>query len=172
MISPTQIRSNWLLVPTTPIVYTWWFDEIPQLLLNQVPGISKMLQKQIVNGKDYYALYFGIANNGRERMKWHIEPSVSHSCINVKSGRISTLRQTISALLCINQSGSELAVNNYMDTHCLVDWCLMPSRQDAESVETLQICQYIYPLNIAKNKQLALKQWLDYLKKIRKQYKQ
>lgn len=171
MISPITIRSNWNLVPNNPIVYVWWFDQIPQILSTHIPGVRNLVQKTTVCGKTYYALYVGIAKHGRDRMKWHIYPSVAHTINNVNNGRISTLRQTISALLNINQTASQQAVNDYMDQHCLVEWIIMPSKKEAELYETQQLCQNTFPLNISKNKSNQLHAWIQCLTQLRKLYR-
>ena len=81
------------LVMNQPVVYEWWFDEdgtsfLLRHFVNQI-NYSKIRSK-IINGKKYYCLYFGISNNLRGRIRWHLLQK--HSSSSVKYGTLSTLR--------------------------------------------------------------------------------
>lgn len=82
-----------------PGTYRWWFHESCLKDLGLSENGSYVLKSGMINGEKYYALYFGIAvkETIRERFNWHINQS--HSYSNIRSGTISTLRHSLSALL-------------------------------------------------------------------------
>ena len=152
-------------------VYCWWFDETAyKKLLGNASGIDcSRLITATYKGKEYYALYFGQAKKKTlaARLKWHI--CQKHTPSAVKSGALSTLRQTISALLGIDEAKSESAVNQLMDDHCLVEcWSIGLAKIDA--VEHQVINQGYFPLNIQSNKSVS-SEWKKFLKSRRKDVK-
>ena len=163
-----ELRSDLTCVDGKPGYYTWWFDEAgTNLLLKELPAIDK---SKIQEKDGYFALYFGIANNCHERINWHINQK--HRVSAVKSGYLSTLRKTLSALLGKDMTQSEEAVNQFMDAHCQWTWEYTPSRKDAEDHENKELTHkpYLYPLNIQKNKNLD-KAVIQRLKELRKKHK-
>lgn len=67
----------------------------------------------------------------------------------------------------------EQYVNNYIDSNCVIEWnTLSPniSMEELKSEEKKTIQGGYYPLNIQENTSLP-KEWLDYLRKIRSQYR-
>lgn len=154
-----------------PGIYRWWFCESDaKSILNKI-GINCFgkIQKRVIDGETYYALYFGISKDLRSRFIWHI--SQKHSISNVKNGTLSTLRQTISAVLSKDMTRSETDVNNLMD-NCYLEWDYVDKPEEIEKDE-LSKSDYIYPLNIQNNVGVAKfdKQVLNTLKKLRKQHK-
>lgn len=156
-------------VPTEAGVYCWWFDEdgmkaILEPLLQHGIDLTK-IQSQMYNGKTYFALYFGLANkNLRERLNWHINQH--HTPSLVKNGYLSTLRQTFSALLGIDETKSEKSVNDFMNEHCVVEWWQI-SATSVHKVETAVINSGYFPLNIQGNNRVA-KEVRTELSKLRK----
>lgn len=163
-----ELRNDLTCVDEKPGYYTWWFDKTGTvLLLKALPAIdmSKIQEKDA-----YFALYFGIANNCRERINWHINQK--HRVSAVKSGYLSTLRKTLSALLGKDMTQSEEAVNQFMDAHCQWTCEYTLSRKDAEDRETEELTHkpYLYPLNIQKNKNMD-RMVIQRLKELRKKHK-
>ncbi len=161
-----DLRNNLSCVEKQPGCYIWWFDkEGTDVLLKQLPDVDK---SKIQNKEDYYALYFGIANNCRERINWHINQKHSYSA--VKSGYLSTLRKTLSALLGKDMTKSEKQVNDFMDAHCRWEWKYTPSKKEAEAMGIKELEKNTYPLNIQKNKNVD-KAVILKLKELRKRYR-
>ena len=147
-------------------VYRWWFKKDAALkLLATFPQlrINKLLHRKI-DGEVYLALYYGISINLKQRAKWHI--CQHHTNSAVKSGYLSTLRHTLSALLGKDLSISEKCVNDFMDHNCYFEWDYSGNPQDEEKKELTQTT-YCYPLNIQGNKSVS-KSWLNTLIALRK----
>lgn len=151
-------------------VYTWWFKKSCLIgLLKELPNINiSKLQHKKIDNTDYYALYFGIAKNCRERASWHI--SQHHSVSFVRSGYLSTLRQTLSALLGKNMTEAEETVNSFIDENCFWEWQYTTSREEAHVIEAEELKKNLYPLNIQGNK-MAPREISCALSALRKKYK-
>lgn len=159
----------------SPVLYKWWFKCDGKLfdIFVEHKIYKKNLEKKVIDGVDYYALYVGIGRSCISRFCWHIIPSVHHTPSAVKAGTISTLRQTLCALMGIKMVKGEQYVNNYIDSNCVIEWnTLSPniSMEELKSEEKKTIQGGYYPLNIQENTSLP-KEWLDYLRKIRSQYR-
>lgn len=166
-------------VDKCPGIYRFWFDGLSMLDIWN-PSNSKKLANlksrcisTTVNDNRYFALYVGIDKDLRNRLRWHIDrghPSNDHHsvrCVSHSPSTLSTLRQTLSALLRVDMTKSEKLVDDYMDRHCFVEWIYTGSHSIAKVLETLllsPITNHIYPLNIDGNNNID-KGWL------RKQYK-
>lgn len=84
-------------VPKTPGVYKWWAkrDILEKLLGKLNLKIDDVLQYlEVVDG--YFCIYIGIAKSMQMRLNWHILDK--HTKSSVKSGYLSTLRQTLSSI--------------------------------------------------------------------------
>ncbi len=166
-----NIRKTSQMVSNEPGWYRWWFDEDgTSTILKPLADLvqTSKLQQRKIDGKVYYALYFGISKELNNRLKWHI--TQHHTASSVKSGFLSTLRQTISALLGINMTDSENAVNDYIDKHCYLEYDCTSSHAAAKQIEASELSSGYYPLNIQENKVLP-KDVQNKLKKLRKTYK-
>lgn len=134
-------------------IYRWWFKEdVAKSLISKLPITSDendKIQKQVIDGEKYWALYLGISKDMLARAKWHVTQKDSISAI--KRGFISTLRQTISALLDEDMSKSTDSINQLMDNNCYWEWEYDQSPENRESAE-LSSKNVSYPLNIKKNK--------------------
>lgn len=153
-----------------PGVYIWWFKKsCLNNLLKELPDINiSNLQHKKIDNTDYFALYFGIAKNCRERAYWHM--SQHHSASSVRSGYLSTLRQTLSALLGKNMTKAEETVNVFIEKNCFWEWQYTTSREKANAKEAVELGKNFYPLNIQGNKVVPRK-ICRALTALRKKYK-
>ena len=155
-------------VKQLPGFYKWWFCEdcLTALFVhNQLVIDKKKLQTKRIKGKDYFALYFGIAKDCQMRASWHI--TQHHTSSAVSSGYLSTLRRTLSALLDVNMTKAENCVNDFIDKYCYWEWSYTVTKTDAEKIETVELSTNYYPLNIMKNK-VADKVIIKTIKDLRK----
>lgn len=103
--------------------YKWWApQEVLEKLLNSkyienehLSYLLPYLTNKKIEGVDYYYIYVGIAvkESIRDRLNWHINQH--HTISSVKSGILSTLRQTISSLVAGNQF-DEKTTNRLIDS--------------------------------------------------------
>ena len=152
-------------------VYCWWFKrDVAQTLLKELPltqdELSK-IQTREIDGEEYWALYFGISRDMLGRAKWHI--TKKHKPTAVKYGTVSTLRNTLGALLGIDMSDSEKSVNDLMDENCYWEWEYDKEYKQRETNE-LSSTDKCYPLNIQENKTVS-KAVLKKLGELRSQHK-
>ena len=152
-------------------VYRWWFkEEAAQTLLAKLPLIPDELskiQRREIDGEEYLALYFGISKDMLGRAKWHIVQK--HTASAVKYGTVSTLRNTLGALLGKDMSDSEKLVNDLMDENCYWEW-EYDKEYKAQETNELSSTDKCYPLNIQENKTVS-KEVLKTLSRLRSQYK-
>lgn len=167
-----SIEQKQLNVMDKPGTYRWWFkeDAANKLVSNIRNASISQCQTRVIDGETYVALYFGISINLKKRFKWHI--CQKHTKSAVKSGFLSTLRQTISALMSCPMTRSEDCINKLMDDNCYLEWSYTGSKKDAEELETEELSQkqFAYPLNNAKNKTVT-KEHLEDLTELRREYK-
>lgn len=168
-----QLHAKISGIEKTSGIYCWWFKEnaadqlLPQLR-RLSPSEKDKIQTRVIEGTEYLALYFGISSKDLfSRFKWHILQT--HSNSSIKYGTISTLRQTLSALLNKNLSVSEKCINDFMDENCYLEWEYNDSPDVIEKKE-LSSGQKCYPLNIQKN-QTVSKDVRHELTSLRKKYK-
>ena len=143
-------------VEPRPGVYKWWFrasaaKEILKPLDTFKDWDSLAVRK--IDGETYYALYFGIGGGKqglKGRIRWHV--CQKHSASSVRSGFLSTLRQTISALKGCDMSKSESVVNDFMDENCYWEWKYTDTIEDAETIEKKELSTNCYPLNVKDNR--------------------
>jgi IS30 family transposase len=155
-----------------PGIYKWWFNAQDANILLSKLGFTNFskLQSRVSNEEIYYALYFGISKDLRMRAKWHI--CQKHSQSQIKHGTLSTLRQTISALLGSDMTKSMQIVNNLLD-RCYWEWDYVETHEQAKIIERHELkeqTQYAYPLNIQENETVD-KSIIHNLKLFRKQHK-
>ncbi len=158
-------------VDNCPGYYIWWFREdcVKDLL---APLRSVDYSRLISDGKGYVALYVGIVEKEnstlRRRALWHI--CDDHSASKVKAGTLSTLRQTISALLGVDMTLSERAVNDFMDRNCEWEWFPTKSGEEAKAKEAEELRTNYYPLNIRDNR-VVDPDTITASKKLRKEFR-
>ena len=138
MLKRIQLKNTNL--PTDGRVYFWYVNKegAQQLGIN----IDKCFCKN-----NHYLVYIGLAKSIYQRLNWHAFDK--HSVSSIKSGFLSTLRQTLSALLVGNMNNAEEIVNNFMDNNMVVDFEVRP---DYVEYEKNLILQYDLPLNLRNNK--------------------
>ena len=162
-------------VDKRPGFYRWWFrkDAAEFLIKNMtkwLPAKDKFLIQNF-DGEEYIALYFGISKDMRTRIKWHA--SDKHKPSSVCTGFLSTLRQTLSALLEIPMTESEDAINNFLDDNCIWEWSYTDTHETARQVELNTLSPdspFYYPLNVESNHTIH-KDALKWLKQQRKKYR-
>ena len=151
-------------------IYCWWFKkDVALKLLANLPlnaDEKAKIQKRDIDGEEYWALYFGISKDMLGRANWHVMQSHTESA--VKNGTLSTLRNTIGALLNKDMSKSQNIVNNTIDT-CYWEWEYNSDPKEVENNELTSTTK-CYPLNIQEN-QTVSKEVLKALKKMRRLHK-
>lgn len=166
-----DFRNKNITIKTLPGIYRWWFkEEGAMMILNQLPHVDmNMIQKRKINDKTHFALYFGISKDLKGRIKWHT--CQHHTTSSVKSGYLSTLRQTLSAFLNTDMSKSESILNEFIEENCYWEWDYTNTHQDAINKEKKELASstYYYPLNISDNKS-APKEIICCVKDLRKKY--
>lgn len=140
-----------------PGVYRWWFKkEAAQTLLAKLPSLTSAevakIARREIDSEEYWALYFGISSDMLGRAKWHI--TQKHSQSAVKHGTLSTLRNTLGALLGEDMSTSRDKVNEFMDYNCYWEWDYSKTPKAVENAE-LSSVDKCYPLNIQENKTVS-----------------
>lgn len=148
-------------------VYRWWFEKnVADSLLTSFSATDKQkICQQIIDGKTYYALYFGISSDLRMRIRWHANQKHTQSA--VWKGFLSTLRQTLCALTGKDMLDPEAKefVDNLMDS-CYWEWEEDSNYKATEYAELTQTA-YCYPLNL-QNNHTVCKKWLESISKLRK----
>jgi len=110
-------------VPKRPGVYKWWaskniLEKILENLNLKFNEISKYLEE--VDG--LFCIYIGIAKSMQMRLNWHILNK--HTKSSVKSGYLSTLRQTISSIFgadMMDEKATDEIIDKLMLTFEIVD---------------------------------------------------
>lgn len=156
-------------IPKESGIYRWWFPkETAQQLLSSIHGIeTNRICKEVIQGEEYWCLYFGIAKDLHQRIRWHA--CQKHTVSAVKHGILSTLRQSISALLQLDQTTSTDKVSELLE-RCYWDWLSTASKEDAKIIEKREISKGYFPINIQENKSVA-PTVLAQLKSLRKKHK-
>lgn len=168
-----NLQSRTAVCSPTPGWYRWWCDkEAAAGILGQL-GIEMTdshLKSKEFDGKDYIAIYFGISKNLNDRIKWHI--CQVHTECSVRSGFLSTLRQTLSALLNSDMNKSQQLVNKFMDDNCILEYDNVSTLEEVENIEKHELshADYYYPLNISGAKSIP-KEIKNKLTTLRKTYK-
>lgn len=163
------LKSKDCPVPKAPGVYRWWFErKAAEQLLEPLQGVdTARILKENIDGKEWWCLYFGISKDLRMRVKWHV--TQQHSASAVKSGFLSTLRQTITALLRKPASSSEDCVNEKLYA-CMWDWMPTATLDDAKAMEKDMLSKGYFPLNLQNNKGVPT-EVTNELRNLRKQFK-
>ncbi len=161
-----RVGTKPILVPKEPVLYRWWFhseSEVVKLLrawkskdsresINLLEGV---LTREI-DGKTYYALYFGKSNKGYRRY-------IQHSKGNIHT---STLRRTIHSLLTdeeYNKPIHEKQIDKILKD-CYFEWAVIDKEEEnlVECIEAICIVHGTYPLNIDGNPAIN-EIWREYM---------
>ena len=168
-----KLQSRMTVCSPTPGWYLWWCDrEAAAGILGQLEiNLNELLLlNKEIDGKNYIAIYFGISKKLSDRIKWHI--CQNHTEGSVRSGFLSTLRQTLSALLNSDMSKSKHLVDKFMDDNCYLEYDNTVSHFAAKNKEKQELSRTdcYYPLNIsgAKSTPEEIKNKLTILRKLHK----
>lgn len=110
-----------------------------------------------------YLVYVGIAKNMRQRMVWHV--TQKHLPSSVKSGFLSTLRQTLCGLAKVSMDDTDTVDRIINQMFVEFEYC--NSKEEAHNKELDSLKNYVLPLNIMGNQHPFTKE----LKRLRKESK-
>ncbi len=110
-----------------------------------------------------YLVYVGIAKSMRQRLVWHV--TQKHLPSSVKSGFLSTLRQTLSGLARVPMDDTDTVDRIINQMFVEFEYC--ESKEEAHSIEKECFQTYVLPLNIMGNQHPFTKE----LKRLRKESK-
>ena len=166
-----RVGSGKIPVPKEPILYRWWFPANSEvvIMLSEWNGkdskepinlLEGVLTREI-EGKTYYALYFGKSNKGYRRY-------IQHSTGNIHT---STLRRTIHGLLTdeeYNKPIHEKQIDEILQD-CYFEWAVIDKEEEnlVECIESICIVHGTYPLNVDGNPAIS-NQWRKYVMDKRK----
>jgi hypothetical protein len=156
------------VVPHEAILYRWWFPEnspVMDVLANfakqdkELAALLEQVETCKINGKTYYALYFGKSNNGRHRYCQHTTGNV----------HLSTIRHTVYGL-CIGTQYDKAKEDKVSEIlrQCYYEWISFKGEDNLiECVESICIALGKYPLNVDGNPAIS-KKWRNYVMEKRK----
>ena len=165
--------------------YYKWYANLSSLkkLLNSKYISKKYIDTLInnlstieINNKTYYYIYVGISvkESIQDRLDWHVNQK--HSISSVQSGFLSTLRQTLSSLISMNQY-EEIKTNQFIDS-LYIDYYEIDlpiksneAKELIESIEKEELNNNLIPLNLKDNKNELVKPFLRELSAVRKRSK-
>ena len=155
-------------VPHEAILYRWWFPEnspVMRVLADfakkdkDLAALLKQVDTCKIEGKTYYALYFGKSNNGYRRY-------CQHSTGNV---HLSTIRHTVYGL-CIGEDYNKAKEEQISEIlrQCYFEWTSFKGEDNLiECVESICIALGKYPLNVDGNPAIS-KKWRKHVMDKRK----
>lgn len=160
-----------LAITTNPGLYRWWAktESVKQLLNSKyLDEKYTRLLKHLTIGTDelqsYHLIYVGISKSLRMRLGWHVNQR--HRDSSVKSGYLSTFRQTLSSLLSKNQY-DEKTTDKFING-LVIEYQENPSHKKVEVMEQEQIQEHHLPLNLRGNDDQLFKKFLTELHRLRK----
>lgn len=170
-------KHNLDLIPNNkPGYYKWWADKAAlQIILNKLDMNFDAVGAHLEKNGDMYCIYVGVAikESLKARLDWHINQK--HKYNQIKSGTLSTLRQTISSIVSSNMA-DEIATNEFIDKltveYYLYDYPIK-SKLAFDEIHRIEqqllTSNHLYILNIQGNSHpLAPKNKLRELRKISK----
>ena len=125
--------------PSASGVYRWYVS----LEGAQALGIDV---SQCTRSGENYLVYVGLAKDLRQRLDWHWNDK--HTPSSVRSGFVSTLRQTLSALLVGEMVTARERVDQFMRQCMCVEWEVCADYQEREA-QLIQ--EHSLPLNLRGN---------------------
>ena len=111
-----------------------------------------------------YLVYIGLAKNLNERLNWHYNDK--HSPSGIKSGFVSTLRQTLSALLVGEMVTAKEVVDIFLREEMEVEYEIC---KDYKEKELQLIISHNLPLNLKNNNYHPFHKTLKTARKISKE---
>lgn len=159
-------------VPTIPGAYSWWADlkYVRQLIPSEF--LDLILPNARINIYGSVLIYVGIARRSlRQRLQWHIDQQ--HRPSAIRSGHLSTLRQTLSSVLC-GTWNAEKTVNIFLDflTVTLYTPEVEGDVLQIEEWERSQLKSHVVPLNIQNNNRPEVSRFRRYLTRLRREARQ
>ena len=158
------IKSGFAEIKPESGFYVWWFpqEEANALIepLKEFIDADKLRKVQVeqIDGKTYYALYFGIASikgGLLQRIKWHTAAINPHTAACVRSRTLSTLRQTICGLMGLPMVGIETQKEvDKIVKKCYWEWTEHDNPHEIE-LNQLNNENACYPLNIKENNTIS-----------------
>ena len=135
----SRVKLKSINLPKSSGVYFWYVSS---------EGASKLGVdiKNCFQKENKYLVCIGLAKSIKQRLEWHCFEQ--HRESNIKSGFLSTLRQTLSALIVGNMIHSEEPINKFMDNHMGIEYEV---REDYIEYEKNLISKYNPPLNLKGN---------------------
>ena len=177
LIPAKKLREKEILkqIPNKPGYYKWWAPKkLTKKFLDFNPSYTYFEQLEDVlerhpKQENLYYIYVGIAvkESVRDRLNWHINQK--HSKSSVKSGFLSTFRQTISSL-CFDNHKEEEKTNQVID-ELFVEYHVVEDKDTLEKIELEELNQrgYFRPLNIKGNQNIEGSLYKKELQKRRKE---
>lgn len=172
-----RIEENLKRISDNPGYYKWWAKkEDVEMLLEKLgiditfEDIESEIEKK--EGMDLYCIYIGIAEKEsiRNRLNWHVNQG--HKFSAIKSGYLSTLRQSLSSLLSQNQKDEE-ATNQFIDKLYIEYFEVAEEdKKKLRKKEKDEMEKHLYILNIHGNHHPKVGEIKKILRKIRKAGKQ
>ncbi|MCQ2402405.1 MAG: hypothetical protein MJ202_01590 [Lentisphaeria bacterium] len=183
MIQANLLRNKEILlqIPNDrPGYYKWWaarqdFEKIASKLQADSASLWPYIEKK----EDLYCIYVGIAakESIRSRLNWHVNDP--HTLGRVKSGTLSTLRQSISSIIAGNQLAKK-ETNDFIDRltieYFIIDRAIsskdsQEASEELNKIERKLMSDKLYILNIKDNKHEKSIRLIYELKKVRKESK-
>lgn len=160
-----------------PGYYKWWAKkEDVEILLKKLDvditfeDIESDIEKK--EGMDLYCIYIGIAEKESigNRLDWHVNQE--HKPSAIKSGYLSTLRQSLSSLLSQNQK-DEGVTNQFIDKLYIEYFEVAgEDKKELREIEKKEMEKHLYILNIHGNHHSKVGEIKKKLRELRKAGKQ
>lgn len=172
-------KINLISVPGDKPGYYKWFCQKEDLIiiLNALGERFDDLEKYFEKRDNLYCIYVGVAINEsiRSRLDWHINQSNNY--VAVRTGFLSTLRQSIASVISGDMSDT-ISTNNFIDKlyveYHYFDY-VIKSDEAKEYIGDIErkllSSDKLYILNIKDNKNFLAKEILPKLKNMRKNAK-
>lgn len=172
-----RIKENLKRISDKPGYYKWWAkkEDVEMLLVKlginiTFEDIEHYIEKK--EGMDLYCIYIGIAEKEsiRNRLNWHVNQE--HKPSAIKSGYLSTLRQSFSSLLSQNQKDEEVT-NQFIDKLYIEYFEVAEEdKKELRKKEKTEMEKHLYILNIQGNHHFKIGEIKKKLKDLRKSGKQ
>lgn len=167
-----RIKENLKRISDKPGYYKWWAKkEDVEMLLEKLDvdmtfeDIESDIEKKDM---DLYCIYIGIAEREsiRNRLDWHVNQG--HKFSAIKSGYLSTLRQSLSSLLSQNQKDEEVT-NQFIDNLYIEYFEVAEEdKKELRKIEKEAMERHLYILNIQGNHHSKVGEIKKKLKELRR----
>lgn len=179
MIKASSLRNkdNLKSISSLPGYYKWWAAKSELEVILKALNISfSEIENALETRNDLYCIYVGIAvkESVRNRLNWHVNDK--HTVSQVRSGTLSTLRQSISSIAAGNQYAKE-ATDTFIDK-LYVEWFYSnnpikteAAKNELHEIEKQLLAEYLRVLNIQDNHHFLSGSIKSKLKNLRKKSK-